>query len=81
MMLEVVLLSVRTFEERLSIGTTFGTAWYAIKGFRNSPRGSHMRGMLYSVKTRVPKTGGIISLFLSNITRSVCYLGFLVFCF
>ena len=44
------------------IGTTLGTGWYAIKGFRNSPRGSHMQGMLYSVKTRVPKLGGAFAI-------------------
>ncbi|CBK24655.2 Tim17 [Blastocystis hominis] len=44
------------------IGTTLGTGWYALKGFRNSPSGSHMQGILYSVKTRVPKLGGAFAI-------------------
>lgn len=81
MTLEVALSLVVTDLGRLPLGTTLGTGWYAIKGFRNSPSGSHMQGMLYSVKTRVPKLGGLPLFSFSYATRSVCNLGFLVFCF
>lgn len=81
MTLEVALLLVVTDLGRLPLGATLGTGWYAIKGFRNSPSGSHMQGMLYSVKTRVPKLAGLSLLSFSYATRGVRNLGFLVFYF
>lgn len=81
MILEAPLSLVVTDLARLPVGTTLGTGWYALKGFRNSPSGSHMQGILYSVKTRVPKLGGLLLFSFSYVTRSVCNLGFLVFCF
>ncbi|KAK8792691.1 mitochondrial import inner membrane translocase subunit TIM17 [Blastocystis sp. subtype 4] len=40
------------------IGAIGGAIWHMFRGFRNSPKGSHIQGMVYAVKTRAPVLGG-----------------------
>ena len=42
----------------LSLGAIGGAIWHMFRGFRNSPKGSHIQGMVYAVKTRAPVLGG-----------------------
>ena len=48
------------------VGAIGGAGWHLIRGFRNSPKGSHMQGMVYAVKTRAPALGGILNRLSSN---------------
>ena len=43
------------------VGAIGGACWHLIRGFRNSPKGSHIQGMVYAVKTRAPVLGGILN--------------------
>jgi len=40
------------------MGAGGGTIWYAVKGWRNSPRGDRISGMVTGVKSRAPVLGG-----------------------
>jgi len=42
----------------LILGAIGGAIWHMFRGFRNSPKGSHIQGMVYAVKTRAPVLGG-----------------------
>ena len=39
-------------------GSAGGTLWHSIGGYRNSPYGSKLKGIIYRVTTKVPKTAG-----------------------
>eukprot|EP00301_Raphidiophrys_heterophryoidea_P027316 c9599_g1_i1.p1 GENE.c9599_g1_i1~~c9599_g1_i1.p1 ORF type:complete len:204 (+),score=48.02 c9599_g1_i1:207-818(+) len=41
-----------------TIGAVGGTVWHSIKGARNAPKGSRMRGSLEAVKNRAPVLAG-----------------------
>lgn len=41
------------------VGAIGGALWHMFRGWRNSPKGSHIQGMVYAVKTRAPVLGGI----------------------
>ena len=49
----------------LIIGAIGGAIWHMFRGFRNSPKGSHIQGMVYAVKTRAPVLGGRLSVQMS----------------
>ena len=40
------------------IGAIGGSIWHAGKGWRNSPKGEKLRGILSSVRMRAPVLGG-----------------------
>ena len=42
----------------IGIGAVGGALWHTFRGWRNSPKGSHLQGMVYAVKTRAPVLGG-----------------------
>lgn len=42
------------------VGAIGGALWHTFRGWRNSPKGSHIQGMVYAVKTRAPVLGGIL---------------------
>eukprot|EP00042_Codosiga_hollandica_P019817 m.62299 g.62299 ORF g.62299 m.62299 type:complete len:169 (-) comp49541_c0_seq3:254-760(-) len=41
-----------------AMGAIGGSIWHAVKGYRNTPRGYQLAGMLSAVKTRAPVIGG-----------------------
>ena len=43
-----------------TVGAIGGALWHMFRGWRNSPKGSHIQGMVYAVKTRAPVLGGIL---------------------
>eukprot|EP00743_Colponemidia_sp_Colp-15_P002462 GILK01002669.1.p1 GENE.GILK01002669.1~~GILK01002669.1.p1 ORF type:complete len:201 (-),score=15.45 GILK01002669.1:151-711(-) len=41
-----------------AMGSIGGAIWHGVKGFRNSPKGERVAGLMHGVKTRSPVLGG-----------------------
>jgi mitochondrial import inner membrane translocase subunit TIM17 len=56
------------------MGSIGGTLWHGFKGYRNSPRGERMAGMLSSIKVRAPVIGGSFAVWSGLFNAGDCVI-------
>lgn len=56
------------------MGSIGGALWHGFKGYRNSPRGERIRGMITTVKVRAPVLGGNFAVWSGMFNASDCLI-------
>lgn len=56
------------------MGSIGGTLWHGFKGYRNSPRGSRLQGMITTIKIRAPVLGGNFAVWSGMFNAGDCLI-------